>query len=103
MAFVMLNRFLDLSDAMDDPDSSAAVIENSDFADTDVPFDFHIPQRPYVNEDRREEVGGWGRMQRAQLLSYIQRVLHCFSDKQRQTGTGTSVWASASQQRLAMS
>ncbi|KAJ9515621.1 hypothetical protein QJQ45_021684, partial [Haematococcus lacustris] len=56
MAFVMLNRFLDLSDAMEDPDSSAAVIENSDFAETDIPFDFHIPQRAYVPEDKKEEV-----------------------------------------------
>mmetsp|Transcript_26109 Transcript_26109/g.57041 ORF Transcript_26109/g.57041 Transcript_26109/m.57041 type:complete len:1764 (+) Transcript_26109:195-5486(+) len=56
MAFVMLNRFLDLVDAMDDPNSSAAVIENADFADTDIPFDFHIPQRPYVDEDGREDV-----------------------------------------------
>eukprot|EP00798_Chlamydomonas_sp_ICE-L_P014195 gene14195-20165_t len=56
MAFVMLNRFLDLTDAMDDPDSSAAEIENSDFADTDIPFDFHIPQRAYTSEDQREEV-----------------------------------------------
>lgn len=44
MAFVMLNRFLDLCDAMDDPDSTAAAIENADFVDTDIPFDFHIPQ-----------------------------------------------------------
>lgn len=56
MAFVMLNRFLDLSDAMDEPDSSAAVIENADFADTDIPYDFNIPDRPYANEAQREEV-----------------------------------------------
>ncbi len=56
MAFVMLNRFLDLSDAMDEPDSSAAVIENADFADTDIPYDFTIPDRPYANEAQREEV-----------------------------------------------
>ena len=56
MAFVLLNRFLDLCDAMDDPDSSAAVLENADFADTDIPFDFHIPQRAYVHEDAREDV-----------------------------------------------
>ncbi len=56
MAFVMLNRYLDLCDAMDEPDSSAAVIENADFADTDVPFDFHVPHRPFVNHDEREEV-----------------------------------------------
>ena len=58
MAFVLLNRFLDLCDAMDDPDSSAAVLENSDFADTDIPFDFHIPQRAYVAEEGREDVSG---------------------------------------------
>ncbi|EFJ49307.1 intraflagellar protein IFT172 [Volvox carteri f. nagariensis] len=56
MAFVMLNRFLDLSDAMDEPDSSAAVIENADFADTDIPYDFTIPERPYCSEAQREEV-----------------------------------------------
>ena len=32
------------------------VLENSDFADTDIPFDFNIPQRPYASEDLREEV-----------------------------------------------
>lgn len=56
MSFVMLNRFLDLCDAMDEPDSNAAVIENSDFAETDIPFDFHIPQRPYVSEDMKEDI-----------------------------------------------
>ena len=56
MAFVMFNRFLDLTDAMDDPDSSAAVIENADFSETDIPFDFHIPQRSYASEEDREEV-----------------------------------------------
>jgi hypothetical protein len=57
MSFVMLNRFLDLCDAMDEPDSGgAAVIENADFAGTDVPFDFHVPRRPYVAATAREEV-----------------------------------------------
>ena len=47
MAFVLLNRFLDLADAMDDPaggGSSAAMLENADFAATDIPFDFSLPQ-----------------------------------------------------------
>jgi intraflagellar transport protein 172 len=57
MSFVMLNRFLDLSDAMDEPDSSAAVIENADFSDTDIPYDFTIPERPYCTDAQREEVG----------------------------------------------
>ncbi|KAF5830572.1 intraflagellar protein IFT172 [Dunaliella salina] len=56
MAFVMLNRYLDLCDAMDEPDSTIAALENADFAETDIPFDFNIPQRPYASEDQREEV-----------------------------------------------
>lgn len=55
MAFVMLNRFLDLSDAMEDPDNGN-VIENADFVDTDIPYDFHLPPRPHLDYDRREEV-----------------------------------------------
>lgn len=56
MAFVMLNRFLDLTDAMEDPESSAAVIENSDFSCTDIPFDFHLPSRAHLDYDKREDI-----------------------------------------------
>jgi intraflagellar transport protein 172 len=43
MAFVCWNRFLDLADAIEDGDS-LAMIENSDFANTDVPFDVKLPR-----------------------------------------------------------
>lgn len=56
MAFVFSNRFLDLCDAMDDPDGGAAEMENSDFVTTDIPFDFHLPQKPFADEDSREEM-----------------------------------------------
>jgi len=36
---------------------SVQALENADFAETDVPFDFNIPQRPYASEEQREEVG----------------------------------------------
>ena len=54
MAFVFLNRYLDLSEAMDDPD--AGPLENADFVDTDIPYDFHIPDTHYIAEAVREEV-----------------------------------------------
>ena len=54
MAFVFLNRYLDLTEAMDDPD--AGPLENADFANTDIPFDFHIPDTHYMPEAMREEV-----------------------------------------------
>ncbi|KAK9829656.1 hypothetical protein WJX72_007146 [[Myrmecia] bisecta] len=57
MAFVFLNRYLDLTEAMDEDDEG--VIENADFAETDIPFDFHLPERHYASEERREEVRDW--------------------------------------------
>jgi intraflagellar transport protein 172 len=59
MAFVFLNRYLDLTEAMDDPDAdsgSASTLENADFVDTDIPYDFVLPERHFVQEATREEV-----------------------------------------------
>jgi hypothetical protein len=56
MAFVMLNRFLDLADALEDPEADMSQLENADFADTDVPFDVALPEGPYATEAAREEV-----------------------------------------------
>ena len=53
MAFVLLNRYLDLADAVEE---GAQMLENADFADTDVPFDAQLPDRSYVGESQREEV-----------------------------------------------
>lgn len=60
MAFVCWNRFLDLADAIED--GTMGMMENSDFANTDVPFDVKLPRenmpvllllifrRPFVNK-----------------------------------------------------
>ena len=56
MAFVCWNRFLDLSEAIEAGDFS--MLENSDFANTDVPFEVDIPKQP-VDESTREEVRDW--------------------------------------------
>jgi intraflagellar transport protein 172 len=44
MAFVCWNRLLDLSEAIED--GSLAMMENTDFIDTDVPFDIQLPTKP---------------------------------------------------------
>lgn len=54
MAFVFFNRYLDLTEAMEDPD--AGPLENADFVNTDIPFYFHIPETHYISETMREEV-----------------------------------------------
>lgn len=57
MAFVMLNRFLDLADAMEDPSGGGlAQLESADWAGTDVPSDVALPQQAYASEAAREEV-----------------------------------------------
>jgi intraflagellar transport protein 172 len=57
MAFVFLNRYLDLSEAMEDAEGFA--IENSDFVDTDIPYEFELPEKHFLDEDKREEVRDW--------------------------------------------
>ena len=67
MAFVFLNRYLDLTEAMDDPD--AGPLENADFVDTDIPFDFTVPDAHFITEPMREEVSLF-----AQLCQSVQKV-----------------------------
>jgi len=59
MAFVFFNRYLDLTEAMEEPDGN--MIDNSDFANTDVPFDFPLPEKQQTDEERAhtEEVRNW--------------------------------------------
>lgn len=42
MAFVCWNRFLDMSEAIEE--GNLSMLENADFADTDVPFDIELPR-----------------------------------------------------------
>ena len=52
-------RYLDLSEAIDEPDGTSA-LENGDFASTDIPYDFLLPEVHYVeSEETREEVRDW--------------------------------------------
>lgn len=57
MAFVFLNRYLDLAEALEEGD--ATILENADFENTDVPYDIPLPKRQYLDEDRRESVRSW--------------------------------------------
>ncbi|KAJ3234644.1 hypothetical protein HDU78_005723 [Chytriomyces hyalinus] len=56
MAFVCWNRYLDISDAIEEGDAS--LLENSDFANTDVPFDVELPTEN-SNEKQRDTVRDW--------------------------------------------
>lgn len=56
MAFLFLNRFLDISDAIEDPDNAG--IDNMDFKDTDIPdpCDLELPEKPHVGSTESEEI-----------------------------------------------
>jgi len=59
LAFMLLNRYVDLIEAIEEGDMSG--IDNADFADaTNVPFDTNLPAYFYLPEhDAREEVRDW--------------------------------------------
>jgi intraflagellar transport protein 172 len=54
MAFVFLNRYLDLSEAIEDGDLDG--LDNTDFLDTDIPFEIPLPKDQFLDESKREEV-----------------------------------------------
>jgi len=56
MAFVFLNRYLDITEAVEDHEPSSTVLDNSDFADTQIPFDFPLPEKQYLADAEREKV-----------------------------------------------
>jgi intraflagellar transport protein 172 len=59
MAFILLNRYLDLYDAIDDPDSAS--LENGQFQGTDIPspYDVPLPEKNFLPADQKDEVGDW--------------------------------------------
>ncbi len=58
-AFVLTNRYIDLSETMEEGGEDAASIENGDFEGTDVPFDFHLQETQYLPAKEREEIREW--------------------------------------------
>eukprot|EP00736_Rhodelphis_marinus_P012459 Rmarinus@m.5702 len=58
MAVTFLNRYLDISELIDDPDGGN-VLDNGDFEGTDIPFDFPLPDSQFLSSDKREEIRDW--------------------------------------------
>ena len=59
MAFVFLNRYLDISEAIEDGEATSANLDNSDFKSTEIPYDFPLPRDQCLDDDAREEVRDW--------------------------------------------
>merc|ERR1711865_621559 len=59
LAFVLLNRYIDLTEAIEDGDAS--MLDNADLAETCIPapFESELPKNQYQAENKREEVRDW--------------------------------------------
>eukprot|EP00811_Abedinium_folium_P026399 NODE_3885_length_1967_cov_5.998370.p1 GENE.NODE_3885_length_1967_cov_5.998370~~NODE_3885_length_1967_cov_5.998370.p1 ORF type:complete len:373 (+),score=133.33 NODE_3885_length_1967_cov_5.998370:786-1904(+) len=59
MAFFFLNRFLDIADAIDDPENAA--IDNTDFLETDIPspYDLDLPEEQHICVQQVEDIRDW--------------------------------------------
>ncbi|CAH8629630.1 unnamed protein product [Schistosoma margrebowiei] len=59
MAFVFLNRYLDLAEAIEDPDNSSDTLDSSDFQGTDIPMEVPIPEHLYTTHKEHESIREW--------------------------------------------
>eukprot|EP00929_Paragymnodinium_shiwhaense_P046200 TRINITY_DN2351_c0_g3_i1.p1 TRINITY_DN2351_c0_g3~~TRINITY_DN2351_c0_g3_i1.p1 ORF type:complete len:1765 (+),score=574.01 TRINITY_DN2351_c0_g3_i1:160-5454(+) len=81
MAFFFLNRFLDVADAIEDPEN--AQIDNTDFMETDIPspYDLDMPETAFVGEGKVEEIRdavlGWSMDQSVQSKMETRKCEKC--------------------------
>lgn len=59
-AFLYLNRYIDLYDAIDDPDN-AGQIDNNEFELTDIPtpFEIPLPEKNIISVTERDQIRDW--------------------------------------------
>ncbi|VDM16004.1 unnamed protein product [Hydatigera taeniaeformis] len=59
MAFVFLNRFLDLMEVIEDHEGNSGALDSTDFENTDIPLEVPIPEEPYATNAEHESVREW--------------------------------------------
>mmetsp|Transcript_37056 Transcript_37056/g.56830 ORF Transcript_37056/g.56830 Transcript_37056/m.56830 type:complete len:175 (+) Transcript_37056:4434-4958(+) len=59
-AFIYFNRYIDLYDAIDDPENAGG-IENTEFEHTDIPspFEIPLPEKNILNPTERDAIRDW--------------------------------------------
>ncbi len=89
MAFVFYNRYLDLAEAIEDPNS--AQIDNTEFEGTDIPspYDIPLPEGNLTNDDQREEIRDW--VLTIQMDDNVQKTL----SKRRDDESGQDIYEAA--------
>ncbi|KAL3317647.1 hypothetical protein Ciccas_003697 [Cichlidogyrus casuarinus] len=59
MAFVFLNRYLDLIEAIEDPEENAENFDDTEFASTDIPTKVPLPSSFHTTKEEHEEARNW--------------------------------------------
>lgn len=61
MAFIFLRRYLDIAEAIDDPETGAsALTDTSDFDQTDIPtYNIPLPNSNFTSEAERDNIRDW--------------------------------------------
>ena len=93
MAFVFLNRYLDLYEAIEE--GSLDMLDNSDFASTDIPFEVPLPAQPHLSDAEHEEVKEW-----VLAVSMDQKVEQELPTDERNTFEGSLTSASTGSRSL---
>jgi intraflagellar transport protein 172 len=59
-AYLYFNRYIDLYDAIDDPDN-AGTIDNQEFEHTDIPspFEIPLPEKNIISPEERDQIRDW--------------------------------------------
>lgn len=60
MAYIFLNRYIDLYDAIEDPDTNG-ITDNEQFEETDIPspYDIALPEKNFLSPQERDKIRDW--------------------------------------------
>jgi len=60
LAFIFYNRYIDLYDAIEDPDNNG-INDNTDFEETDIPspYDISLPEKNLMSAGDRDKIRDW--------------------------------------------
>lgn len=86
MAFVFLNRFLDVCEAIEE--GSLDSLDHTDFIDTDIPYEIPLPDTLSIPDNLREEAKEWVlAVSMDQQVEQVWRVLlyHMYCGQQHYT------------------
>lgn len=59
MAFVFLNHFMDIYDAIEDGVGNTADLDNTDFINTDIPLEVELPQHHMISKQGYDDAREW--------------------------------------------